>query len=283
MAHGRHLLRSMLGRTSSGTSAPALIALAVAASLWAMSPVAAQTSSDTPSQDAPTSKPETSASEPAEPSTPSTNTGEPRLVWTEVTTEAGTMMVLRPASDPNAQPGDLVNPSPSSDRPEEFSSLHPPTSPGLSPRTSTQPYGSNAPPHLPVSAFGVYGGFPSAVGFQFVIPTDATLAFRTGFTGLPGIGYLLTPGVELRFNQTPGTYNTDSAYGFSNLYIGETVKDGPNDSHWGLETGIGYRWILPDRRGVRWIAAVEFGGRWTTESTWPTKPSMRAFWMIAAP
>jgi hypothetical protein len=121
------------------------------------------------------------------------------------------------------------------------------------------------------------------VGFQFVIPTDATIAFRTGFTGLPGIGYLLTPGFEIRFDQTPGTYNIDSGYAFSNLYIGETVEDGPNTSHWGLESGIGYRWIRPDRRGVRWIGAVEFGGRWSTESVWPIKPSVRAFWLIAAP
>ena len=209
------------------------------------------------------------------------------MVWTEITTESGTVMVLRPAtgdapettiSDTNA----VANPA------EDLSSFQTPggTRPGR--RTPDLPaeqrYPDGAPPHLPgISSFGVYSGFPSTIGFQFVIPTDATVAFRTGFTGLPNVGYLLTPGVEIRFNQTPGTYNVDSAYTFSNLYIGETVKDGPNTQHWGLESGIGYRWIMPDRRGVRWVGAVEFGGRWATESVWPIKPSVRAFWMIAAP
>ena len=54
-------------------------------------------------------------------------------------------------------------------------------------------------------------------------------------------------------------------------------------AEWGIENGLGYRWIMPDRRGVRWIAAVEMGGRWSNESVWPIKPSVRAFWMIAAP
>ncbi len=133
-----------------------------------------------------------------------------------------------------------------------------------------------------ITSFGVYGGYSSTAGFQFAIPTDGTLAFRTGLTGFPGIGWLWTPGVELRFGQTPGTYSTDSGYAFSNLYLGETTRDTPNRSHWGLESGIGYRWILPDRRSVRWIAALEVGARWGTESGLPESPTIRAFWMIAS-
>ena len=134
-----------------------------------------------------------------------------------------------------------------------------------------------------VTAFGVYGGYSSTAGLQMTLPTDGTFAFRMGLTGFPGLGWLWTPGVELRFGQEPGVLNTDGVYGFSNLYIGETVHDDPVSKHWGVETGGGYRWILPDRRSVRWIAAIELGGRWTTESSAPKTPTVRAFWMIAAP
>lgn len=134
-----------------------------------------------------------------------------------------------------------------------------------------------------ITSFGVYGGYSSTAGFQLAIPTDATFAFRMGLTGFPGIGWLWTPGVELRFGQTPGAYNTDGVYGFSNLYVGETVSDDPVTKHWGVETGAGYRWILPDRRSVRWIAAIEIGGRWSPDSSAPKTPAVRAFWMIAAP
>jgi hypothetical protein len=205
------------------------------------------------------------------------------MVWTEITTESGTMMVLRPAADADPSGSDTAA-EPGSDVSSLESIGGPRPSLRPTPAYAEPVYPGGAPPHLPgISSFGVYSGFPSTVGFQFAIPTDASVAFRTGFTGLPGIGYLLTPGIELRFGQTAGTYNVDSGYTFSNLYIGETVEDGPNSKHWGLESGIGYRWILPDRRGVRWVAAVEFGGRWTTESAFPTKPSVRAFWMVAAP
>ena len=134
-----------------------------------------------------------------------------------------------------------------------------------------------------ITSFGVYGGYASTAGLQLAIPTDATFAFRMGLTGFPGIGWLFTPGVELRFGQEPGTFSTDGVYGFSNLYVGETVSADPVKKHWGVETGGGYRWILPDRRSVRWIAAIEIGGRWSPSSSAPKTPTVRAFWMIAAP
>lgn len=150
----------------------------------------------------------------------------------------------------------------------------------LPPRVATP----EAAPYLPpVTAFGVYAGISSIAGIQMTIPTDATLAFRTGLTGFPGAGWLWTPGLELRFAHEPGTFSTDGVYGFTNLYIGETTTDDSVDKHWGAETGAGYRWILPDRRGVRWIAAIELGGRWTPKSSAPKTPTIRAFWMIAAP
>ncbi|MEZ4650191.1 MAG: hypothetical protein R3E97_15690 [Candidatus Eisenbacteria bacterium] len=134
-----------------------------------------------------------------------------------------------------------------------------------------------------IAAFGVYGGYSSTAGLQVTVPADGTFAWRMGLTGFPGLGWLWTPGVELRFGQERGTFNTDGVYGFSNLYIGETLHESPDKQHWGMETGAGFRWILPDRRSVRWIAAIELGGRWTTESASPKTPTVRAFWMIAAP
>jgi hypothetical protein len=103
-----------------------------------------------------------------------------------------------------------------------------------------------------------------------------------GITGFPKLGWLWTPGMELRFGQKRGRLSTDGVYHFSNLYIGQSTN-GKDEDLWGAESGFGYRWLLPDRRGVRWIAAVELGGRWTTESGFPDTPSLRAFWMIAAP
>ena len=134
-----------------------------------------------------------------------------------------------------------------------------------------------------MSSIGAYGGYPSTVGMQFAAPTDGPIAFRSGLTGMPGVGVLWTPGVELRFGQDWETYSTNSPYAFSNLYLGKEVRSGDDKEHTGLEAGLGYRWLLPDRRGVRWIAAIELGGRWSNDSALPTTPSIRAFWMIAAP
>jgi len=256
-------------------------------SIFLAEPGRAQTASESDDRTPPASSAsEAKAASPVPTSSTSRPQDGQRMVWTEVTTESGTMMVLAPADQSTAPPSNTSAPT-EAPRSQDLTAFQPPnrSRPSLEgeryPNVTSNPGG--APPTLGASSFGVYGGFPSAVGFQFVIPTDATLAFRTGFTGLPGIGYLLTPGVEIRFDQSPGTYNIDSAYAFSNLYIGETVEDGPNTHHWGIENGLGYRWIMPDRRGVRWIAAVEMGGRWSNESVWPIKPSVRAFWMIAAP
>lgn len=134
-----------------------------------------------------------------------------------------------------------------------------------------------------MSAIGAYGGYPSTVGVQFAAPTDGPIAFRSGLTGMPGVGVLWTPGVELRFGQDWETYSSDAPYAFTNLYLGKEVRSGDDKEHSGLEAGLGYRWLLPDRRGVRWVAAIELGGRWSNDSALPATPSVRAFWMIAAP
>jgi hypothetical protein len=134
-----------------------------------------------------------------------------------------------------------------------------------------------------ITAVGAYGGYPSVAGLQIAVPADGTLAFRSGLTGFPGIGYLFTPGVEIRFGQVPGTYSTNSGYTFANLFLGRENKAGQDKTHKGLEAGLGYRWILPDRRAVRWIGAIEAGAKWTPDSQWPDLPTIRAYWMIASP
>ena len=40
---------------------------------------------------------------------------------------------------------------------------------------------------------------------------------------------------------------------------------------------------LEEKIGAQGFAAIELGGRWTTESSAPKTPTVRAFWMIAAP
>ena len=136
------------------------------------------------------------------------------------------------------------------------------------------------PPRLPLTGIGLFLGYPSTLGIQIAAPADGALAFRSGLTGFPGVGILWTPGVEVRFSQEPGTYSTDSGYGFANLLMSRTFS-GKDKDHVGIEAGLGYRWVLSDRRALRWIGGVEGGGHWDADSIWPDRPSLRILWMVA--
>lgn len=136
------------------------------------------------------------------------------------------------------------------------------------------------PGALPKTATGVYGGYPTWAGAMIVAPADGVAAFRTGITGLPEIGILWTPGFEFRFGQEPGTYAVDSAYAFGNLYLGRSYREQEDRDYTGLECGLGYRWIIDDRRGYRWIAALEGGGYWRSSSAWPLRPCLRFSWLL---
>ena len=219
-----------------------------------------------------------------------------KLVWTTMTSPAGReVRVLRPESEAGTSAGSSsVLPAPnglaagdpaSSGVPVDRSGtrLDPrTTSPSTGELSGVRDFFDDPRPISAIASFGAYGGYPSAFGFQTAYPTDGTLAVRMGLTGAPKLGWLWTPGYELRFGQRSTGYSSDGVYHFSNLYVGQTTS-GTDEDHWGAESGLGYRWLLPDRRGVRWIAGVELGGRWATGSGWPDTPSARAYWMIAAP
>lgn len=157
-----------------------------------------------------------------------------------------------------------------------------PPSPALAPASSTVRSGpvTPVPGALPKTATGIYGGYPTWAGAMIVAPADGVAAFRTGFTALPEIGILWTPGIEFRFGQEPGTYAVDSAYAFGNLYLGRSYREQEDRDYTGLECGLGYRWILDDRRGYRWIAALEGGGYWRPSSAWPMRPCLRFSWLL---
>lgn len=133
---------------------------------------------------------------------------------------------------------------------------------------------------LPKAATGVYFGYPSWVGAMIVAPADGVAAFRTGITALPEIGILWTPGVEVRFREVAGTYAVDGPYGYGNLFLGRSWMENRDRDYTGMECGLGYRWILADRRGYRWIAALEGGGYWRSSSAWPMRPSLRFSWLL---
>jgi len=285
----RALMQTSIRLARSFTAGLIVFGTGVAAPVWAQN----SPSAEDPIRVEPTeltAVPDTTGARPLLPATPATPSSESNLVWTTMTTPKGhEVRVLRPestgatttppspsGSELQAQTGLGNSPTPGTPLPRPATA---PTSPNLSGIETHFDRGGSVPP---VAAFGVYGGYPSAVGFQTVVPTDAPLAFRMGITGFPKLGWLWTPGMEVHFGQKSGRLNTDGAYHFSNLYIGQSTN-GKDEDLWGAESGFGYRWLLPDRRGVRWVAAVELGGRWTTESGLPDTPSIRAFWMIAAP
>jgi hypothetical protein len=130
------------------------------------------------------------------------------------------------------------------------------------------------------TGIGIYLGYPSWLGIQWLAPADGPLGFRLGLTGFPGAGALLSPGVEYRLNQEAGTYSKDGTYVCTNLLLGRSLR-GPDHSFVGAEGDIGYRWCLSDRRGPRWIAGMEGGAHWNLHSRWPDHPSFRFYWMLA--
>jgi hypothetical protein len=131
----------------------------------------------------------------------------------------------------------------------------------------------------PTSGIGAYLGFPSLVGLMVTAPVDGVLAFRSGLTGIPGVGILWTPGLEIRFDQERGTYNRDGYYGYGNLFFGR-IYQGSDRETTGFETGFGYRWFFADRGPKRSIVGFEAGGHWDADSAWPDRPSVRVFWMV---
>lgn len=153
----------------------------------------------------------------------------------------------------------------------------PPSPPSELPGASSSP--ADPPRRLSKVASGVYGGYPSWGGAMIVAPADGPAAFRSGVTGLPNIGILWTPGFELRFDQPSGTFATDGGFFYGNLFLGRSYLN-ERRGYTAMETGLGYRWILSDRRGLRWIGAIEAGGYWRPESAWPYRPSLRAYWLL---
>jgi hypothetical protein len=131
----------------------------------------------------------------------------------------------------------------------------------------------------PNTATGVSIGYPAYPGLFVVAPADGSLAFRSGLTGFPTIGLLWTPGLEYRFGQEPGTLSQNSVYAFGNAFLGRTYLEGERE-YTGVETGLGYRWFIDDRRGVRWVAAVEAGGYWRGDPVKPRRPCLRFLWTL---
>lgn len=129
-------------------------------------------------------------------------------------------------------------------------------------------------PLPPASAFGLYGGAPSAAGLHAVGPVDGPIGFRMGLTGWPRVGLLWTPGFEVRFRQEPGTLSTSSAYLFSNYFIGRQLTAETEEKN-AMEAGLGYRFFLNDRRGKRWVLALESGGYWRSKHALPLRPTIR--------
>ena len=132
----------------------------------------------------------------------------------------------------------------------------------------------------PNTATGVSIGYPAYPGLFVVAPADGPLAFRSGFTGFPTIGLLWTPGLEYRFGQKSGTLSQDGVYTFGNAFLGRTYLDGDQHGYTGAEAGLGFRWLINDRRGVRWIAALEAGGYWRGDPVRPKRPCLRFLWAL---
>lgn len=132
----------------------------------------------------------------------------------------------------------------------------------------------------PNTATGFSIGYPSYPSLFIVTPADGPLAFRSGLIAFPTIGLLWTPGLEYRFGQEPGTLSQNSVYAFGNAFLGRTYLDGDEHEYTGAEAGIGYRWLIDDRRGVRWIAAVEGGGYWHGDPLKPRRPCLRFLWTL---
>jgi hypothetical protein len=187
--------------------------------------------------------------------------------------------------------GDTIHPQgltpvPGSRLPEgagDAGASHPDTSVAIRPDQAGSPAESPAadralrlPPH---TATGVSIGYPAYPGLFIVAPSDGRLAFRSGLTGFPTIGILLTPGLEYRFGQEAGTLSDNGVYAFGNAFLGRSYLNHERD-YTGMEAGLGFRWPIDDRRGVRWIAAVEAGGYWRGERGRPRHPCLRFIWML---
>jgi hypothetical protein len=132
----------------------------------------------------------------------------------------------------------------------------------------------------PNTGTGISIGYPSYPGLFIVAPADGPLAFRAGLTGFPTIGLLWTPGLEYRFGQERGTLSLDGVYAFGNAFLGRSYWDGDQHEYVGAEAGLGFRWLIDDRRGVRWIAAVEAGGYWRGDPVRPRRLSLRFIWTL---
>lgn len=102
---------------------------------------------------------------------------------------------------------------------------------------------------------------------------------RFGLTGFPTVGVLFTPGVEYRFGQEPGTIAASGVYAFGNAYLGRSYLGDERD-YAGAEVGLGYRWLIDDRRGMRWIGAIEGGGYWRHDPAQLRRPSLRFLWTL---
>lgn len=136
-------------------------------------------------------------------------------------------------------------------------------------------------PLPPRSAIGLYLGYPSIAGLQVIAPIDGRFGLRNGFTGVPGYAGLWTPGFEVRFSETPGTYATGGFYTYGNLFFQRLLDDKRVERERGAEAGFGWRFALDDVRGIRWLLGVEAGGFWQAHSEWPLRPSVRLNWVAA--
>ncbi len=132
----------------------------------------------------------------------------------------------------------------------------------------------------PNTATGVSLGYPAYPGLFIVAPADGPFAVRSGITGFPTIGLLWTPGVEYRFGQESGTLSQNGIYVFGNAFLGRSYLDSDEREYSGAEAGLGYRWLIDDRRGVRWIAAVETGGYWRGDPVVPRHLCLRFVWNL---
>ncbi len=172
--------------------------------------------------------------------------------------------------------------------PGQTTTIHPnlaDTSAGSSALTSAGSLGNSAATdHFlrlpPNTATGVSIGYPAYPGLFVVAPADGPLAFRSGLTGFPTIGLLWTPGLEYRFGQEPGTLSQSGVYAFGNAFLGRSYLDGDGHEYSGAEAGLGFRWLINDRRGVRWIAAVESGGYWRGDPVQPRRLCLRFLWAL---
>ncbi len=102
-----------------------------------------------------------------------------------------------------------------------------------------------------------------------------------GLTGFPNLGILWTPGIEVRPGQESGTLSTSGPYGFGNLFFGYQ-KGAETEEKRALESGLGYRWFLSDRRGKRWVLGFEAGGYWRSRHALPVRPTVRLIFMLAS-